>query len=785
MDHTRNSSTSIFLCVAFALFLFADASYAADATSNLSFETVENDAPESWVFHHWNGEGQGAIADVAHSGRHSVVLSSEKGGDLSWMGDFPVRPFSKYRLSGWIKTEDIQAGTGLGALFNMHGMARLHTPAVTGTRDWTQIELTFETLDRTKVQVNCLLGGWGLSTGKAWFDDVKLEWISTMELNPSLSLDGKKTGEPVSPYIYGQFIEHLGRCIYGGIWAEMLEDRKFFDAVDQEDGAWQTLGSAQVKMVETGSYVGRWSPLVTLPGGGVAGGIVQKNLAVRKGDEYVGRIVLAGSEHAAPVDVSLVWGEGPDTRETIRIESLSSDFKKSPLRFKAEADSDDARLEIVSRGQGAFMIGTVSLMPADNVDGMRPDTLKLLKELNSPIYRWPGGNFVSGYDWRDGIGDPDKRPPRKNPAWLGIEHNDFGLHEFMHFCEEVGTEPLIVVNSGLGSTELAVDEIEYVNGTTDSKMGRWRAENGHKAPYNVKWWGIGNEMYGDWQLGHIPLEEYVKKNNEFADAMRAVDPKVKLIAVGAVGDWSKAMLEHSCGHMDYLSEHFYCGEEESLISHIYSIPNNIQRIADAHREYRQSIPALKGKDIRIALDEWNYWYGPHLYGELGVRYYLKDALGVAAGLNAFIRNSEMYIMANYAQTVNVIGCIKTTQTDACFATTGLALKLYREEFGSNPLPFDSDTKPLDVAAALSDDGKTLTVGIVNPTQNDLDIPLELKDIDLAGNGKLWIIAGSDPMAFNEPGKKPGVVIEEQKVSGITNQLKAPALGLALYALEIR
>src|SRR5208283_2197714 len=160
-----------------------------------------------------------------------------------------------------------------------------------------------------------------------------------------------------------------------------------------------------------------------------------------------------------------------------------------------------------------------------------------------------------------------------------------------------------------------------------------------------------NEMYGGWQLGHMPLERYVEKHNQFADAMRRIDPSVKLIAVGNVGKWSEAMLSHCANEMDLMSEHFYCHARKDLAAHVRQIPDNVRRIAEAHRRYRREIPALAGKDIRVALDEWNYWYGPDVFGEIGTRYFLKDALGIAAGLHEMARSSDMIFMANYAQTV--------------------------------------------------------------------------------------------------------------------------------------
>ena len=647
----------------------------------------------------------------------------------------------------------------------------------------------------------------------------------------SVAIDTDKTGEPISKYIYGQFIEHLGRCIYGGIWAEMLEDRKFYFPVTDDykpysttdkdkmvgyfpiltGSPWRVVGPAgSVKMVTEGSYVGENTPEIQLAGDGTGRGIEQPRLALIKGKEYVGRIVIAGSPEAVPIKVSLVWGKGKKGRETVTIDKINSEFTKVPLHFKAKAPTKNARLRIVGKGKGTFKIGTVSLMPAENVNGMRPDTLRLIKQLNSPVYRWPGGNFVSGYDWKDGIGDPDKRPPRKNPAWTGIEHNDFGVHEFIRFCRQINTEPYIAVNSGLGGVKSAAELVEYANGAVDTPMGRLRGQNGDPAPFKVKWWGIGNEMYGDWQLGHMPLADYVKKHNEFADAMRAVDRSTQLVAVGSVGDWSKQTLTTCADHMELISEHFYCGHETKsptwrtaelpldslkkraeaeqaakLLRHISDPSKRVARIVKAHRGYRKELDSLKGKDIRIAIDEYNYWYGPHLYGELGTRYYLQDALGIAAGLHEMARNSDIVFMANYAQTVNVIGCIKTTKTKAAFDTTGLVLKLYRRQFGTIPAEVTSKAKPLDVAAAWTKNRKVLTIGIVNPTKTAYDLALDLKGVTIKGTGQHFQIAGSDPMTYNQPGKKPNVVIEKTKLAGITNKLTVSPLSVSLFRLPVR
>jgi alpha-L-arabinofuranosidase len=330
-----------------------------------------------------------------------------------------VEPFAKYRLSGWIKTENVQAQDSRGALFNLHNLQPVATRALTGTNDWTRVEVVFETEEQESIQVNCLFGGWGLATGKAWYDDVSLELLSRSPPRPlSIAIDAAKTGEPISPYVYGQFIEHLGRCIYGGIWAEMLQDRKFFDPVGSKDSPWKPVGPADaVSMVRTGAFVGQHTPRIALAGGQPAGS--PGGLGLIAGKAYVGRIWLAGSKDTGPVHVSLVWGDGPDDRQTVTVPQVADAYAKTPLEFTAGKTTDEGRLEITAAGSGRFSVGTVSLMPADNVARHARDTLALLKELDSPVYRWPGGNFVSGYDWRDGIGDRDRRPPRKNPAWQG------------------------------------------------------------------------------------------------------------------------------------------------------------------------------------------------------------------------------------------------------------------------------------------------------------------------------------------------------------------------------
>lgn len=626
-----------------------------------------------------------------------------------------------------------------------------------------------------------------------------------------LTLDTAKTKEPISPYIYGQFIEHLGKCVNGGLWAELIEDRKFYYPVTDTYDPW---GVATDRYWNTGPYLylkgspwkvvtprnvpatgivtmdkehpftGDESPVIHLRANGVVG-LSQDELEVAQGRDYTGHIILRG-DTTAPVTLSFYFDDDDTSVQTQAI-SITGDYQSYPFKLTAPA-TGKLRMEITARGNGTFEIGAVSLMPADNLDGWRADTVALLKQLNAPIYRWPGGNFVSGYNWMDGIGpDRDKRPPRKNPAWKGVEPNDVGIHEYMDLMQKIGAEPYVSVNTGLGTVEDVAKEVEYCNGSTDTPMGKLRAANGHPDSFNVKWWAVGNEMFGNWQLGNMPLAQYVQKHNQVAQAMWAEDKDAKLVAVGSIDtrDWDKTMFQVCSANMTLLSEHIYVKEKTDTVAHIAQLADQIKKVADTHRQLRATVPELNGKDIRIAMDEWNYWYGDYLYGELGVRYHLKDALGIARGYHEYFRNSDIYFMANYAQTVNVIGAIKTTQTAAAFDATALPQVLYRNQFGTIPIEVSAQPTGLDVSAAWTTDKKAITIAIVNPLTTPDTLTVNLGSTAVSDEATQWLITGDDPNEYNEPGLPDKLTIQEKHVTLTNNALAVPPFSIVMYRLDLR
>jgi len=782
---------------------------------NPSMETLQADGqPAHWTLDpaaRPNAPAGGQLATgIAQAGERSLMISAP---NASWQNKTLVRPYATYRFSGWIKTQDVPATGDRAAMFDLRGV-RIISPVArfNGTMDWTAVEITFATEGQDSLIVAATVtgprGGRGsragdaaaaVAPGKAWFDNLKLELLSAQPLKPAVTIDVSKTREPMPDLIYGQFIEHLGRCIYGGIWAEMIEDRKFYSAVGETrrdkllvPSPWKAVGGPDaVTMVKENAFVGEHTPQVDLGTGGAAKGITQSGLGLIAGKDYSGYVILAGDASAAPIEVSLSWGSVAGERQTVRIDKITGEFSKYPVRFRPGVSTENAVFEIAGRGKGKFRIGTSSLMPDDNIKGMRRDTLALLKQLDAPIYRWPGGNFVSGYNWKDGIGDRDKRPPRKNPAWTGIEHNDFGMHEYFDLIGELNTQPFIALNAGLGSVDLAIQEVQYVNGSPDTPMGRLRSANGRREPFHCTYWAVGNEMSGDWQLGNVPIAEFMKRHNSFSQALRDVDKSIKLVASGEAvrpaSDWDRQLLANCAAYIDLNSKHFYKQDWHGggLMTHVRQIGDAIRAIAEAHREYLRTIPEMQGRNIRVSLDEWNYWYGPHVFGELGTRYFLRDALGIASGINEYSRDTDVIALACYAQTVNVIGAIKTSKTAAVLDSTGQALVMYRRHFGSIPVEVSGGAEPLDVAAAWTKDRKAITVSVINPTYDTWNLGFRLVGAQPAERGNSWILAGPDDMAFNDPGKEPAVRFAERAVSGIKNQLPISPASATIFEITVK
>lgn len=246
------------------------------------------------------------------------------------------------------------------------------------------------------------------------------------------------------------------------------------------------------------------------------------------------------------------------------------------------------------------------------------------------------------------------------------------------------------------------------------------------------------------------------------------------------------MLQDCADRMTYLSEHFYVNKRIDVIpDHVRQLADSIRRIADEHRKLQPSLPTLKGRVVPIAMDEWNYWHRPYVYGELGCIYELRDGLGVAAGLHEYFRNSDLIKMAHYAQTVNVIGCIKTTKTGAFMSATALPLMLYRQHFGTIPVAVSGNFADahLDLAAAWTEDRKALTISIVNPNGEAQSVKLNLPGVTPAEKATVWTMAGDDPKAFNTVDSQP-IAVKQQDGVDFAGVLKVASYSVTLLRLPV-
>jgi alpha-N-arabinofuranosidase len=314
-----------------------------------------------------------------------------------------------------------------------------------------------------------------------------------------------------------------------------------------------------------------------------------------------------------------------------------------------------------------------------DANGFRKDVLEEIKKLGVPIIRYPGGNFVSGYNWLDGVGPKEKRPRVLERAWHSLETNQFGTNEFISWCRAVGTEPLLAVNLGTGTPETAAALVEYCNVAKGTKWSDLRRQHGVEKPHNVKYWCLGNEMDGSWQIGHLSAREYGQKAADAARQMRAIDPSVQLVACGSSGpfmptylEWDRQMLEECYGWVDAVSLHRYFnnsnetgGDSSKYLAMNLSMERQIEEMAAVGELIRGR--QRTHKQLWLSFDEWNVWYrelggdghgaeAPRLLEEV---YNLEDALLVGGLINTLLRHADRVRIACLAQLVNVIAPIVT------------------------------------------------------------------------------------------------------------------------------
>ncbi len=673
-------------------------------------------------------------------------------------------------------------------------------------------------------------------------------WVSAQQIPQSpqtaisVAVDTQTTASPVPEYEYGMFIEPIRTLMSASLWAEMIDDRKFYFPITSQAPApvgnggggpprgaalhrWVPVGPDEDVTMDTDHpFVGGQSPRIELDPA-TPHGIRQAGFALVKGKKYTGRIVLRASD-GAKVSVALIWGNGPNDRQVATFNSVPGSYKTLPLRFTSQSDSDDAAIEITGTGSGDFHIGCVSLMPADNIDGFRPEVIQVLSQVKSGFWRF-GGNFTSGYNWYDGVGDPDKRPPDWDYAWSAMQTNDIGPDEDMELSKLLGVTPYISVNAGFGDAHSAAQEVEYLNGSVNTPMGAWRAKNGHPEPYHVKFWNIGNEPWGSWQLGETDMKYFVLKHNEFAKEMRQVDPSIVLIAsgqmlhadnlnadqkakyagdiqpfLGSDDDWYAGFLKNSWGNFDGIAEHWYTGpprsanaggagtnsiSDQDLLAFARVPANTVQGEATEFHLYQKLFPQMIDKNIFMSMDEYAYTGGG--FGRGGG---LKTALAYGMTLNEMLRHTDIIKMAAFTSGV---GLMDFNRTQAILNTTGLVYKMFGANFpgaipvalsGNAPQPqgsSGSSTYPLDMVAAITPDHKSLILSVVNATGSQQNFALTIGNAPPSGQATLWQLTGSSLDATDRVGQPAQVEIKETTV-GLSPQTDVAPYSINIYKVPL-
>jgi alpha-N-arabinofuranosidase len=505
-------------------------------------------------------------------------------------------------------------------------------------------------------------------------------------------------------------------------------------------------------------------------------------------------------------------------------------LRRSPSRAELDRRILGSFLEHLGRAiyTGVYQPGS----PLADTKGFRTDVAREIKQLGVPIVRYPGGNFVSGYNWLDGVGPKSQRPVVLDRAWNSIETNQFGTNDFVDWCGLVGAEPLLGMNFGTGTVEMAVAYVEYCNVERGTKWSELRRTHGYERPHNVRYWCLGNEMDGPWQIGQLQAREYGRKARDAAKQMRVIDEKLQLVACGSSGTfmpsyltWDREVLEECYDQVDGISLHAYYGNTRAwsgdstarFLAMNLDMDRHIHEVA-AVCDYVQGLQR-SSKRLWLSFDEWNVWYrardgkatdgqrtaAPHLLEEV---YNLEDALLVGGFLNTLLRNSDRVRLACLAQLVNVIAPLVTNDAGVLRQTTyypyswalrharGRVLDL-RVEAESYPIKSaglqadfarDADVPFVDVAATIDDAaGESAVLMLNRDLEGERELVLEFQDMVPARVLTCETLTGADLKAVNTFADPRRVVPQrlEAPAAGARMTFKLPPRSYTLVHLGIK
>jgi len=413
--------------------------------------------------------------------------------------------------------------------------------------------------------------------------------------------------------------------------------------------------------------------------------------------------------------------------------------------------------------------------------GFREDVKALVKELKTPLIRYPGGNFVSGYNWEDGVGAVESRPKRLDLAWKTVETNEVGLHEFIGWAKEAGAEVNMAVNLGTRGVDAARNIIEYCNHPGGTYWSDLRKYNGAQSPFKIKTWCLGNELDGHWQIGSKTAEEYGRLAAETAKVMRMVDPDIELVACGSSGmgmstfaSWEETILEHTYEHVDYISLHSYYGNQKNDLSSYLAMSVGMDRFIKSVTAICDYMKAKKrsNRTINLSYDEWNIWYHSHDKDSknepwqqsppiLEDIYNFEDALLLGCLLITLLKNCDRVKIACLAQLVNVIAPIMTEPGGAAWRQATFYPFMQASHYGRGTTlrhilevpAYDcaefKDVPFVETVAIHNGDANEIVIFAVNRSADEsVDFAAELQGFDLAGIIDSTEICGHDIKQIN-------------------------------------
>jgi alpha-N-arabinofuranosidase len=603
----------------------------------------------------------------------------------------------------------------------------------------------------------------------------------------SITIDASKVENRISPLLYGQFMEFMFEGIKRGLQAELIRDRSFEEAPnviglsrnwerypdDRNDDyalafTWDDQFPYPSKISETKEH-----SLRVKAGDGVIQrhGIYQSRIPIRAGIEYRGYIWLRTTDYVGPVTLALESdvniGQVYTAFDLPNI--TKGDWRRYEFTLNSTISDPLARFAVLFPGTGTVWIDQISLMPGDSAPGgVRRDVFERIKLLKPAFIRWPGGNVAQDYHWLWGVGPRDQRVTWTNLSWKNEpEPSDFGTDEFVAFARAVGAEPSITVNvEGRGATvEEAAAWVEYCNGPATSKYGAMRAANGHPDPFRVRLWEVGNEIWGDWVRGHSDAETYARNYIRYAKAMRAVDPSIKLIAVGDNNmNWNRTVLRTAGDGIDYLAIHHYYGRHEAGndLSKLLARPLFFERFYGDVLELLRELK-LEGR-VKLAINEWG------LDLPTGRQYSIEAALYGARLMNVFERSGALVEMSAVSDLVNGWpgGIIQASLHNVFVTPIYLVNQLYSNNRGDMRLAANVNLPDLDTTASRS--GNRIFIKAVNTSTKPITTTITVQGFLPVGRAEVQTISGQASSVEDRtiPAAQRFVVtIPKQSVSVIT------------------